>query len=1381
MFIKSINSLLLLVCLFSNTLLAAECGDIWPDRDTSNTTVFPTLPAFTGTNSLSLPATLGAGDFQYSSTTDTSGDLTVNGGASTRIYINGNFILGGSADLNQGGNPEDLIIIVNGDLNFNNAFGTVYINAIIYATGNVNLNNDAYVTGSVTAAGNINNAHRISYDANAVANADFGTLCGGTAPVLKLVSPVCSSADTLVVTFDDSAGQEILSSSAEITSNYSLVNSVGSPITITDAELADNGYEVILTLASSLVDGTNYTLTVSNIADESGNTLASASDDVYYASSNPGIPGAYFNNSTLTDPVTLYQVDSEINDSWGAYQTPFGSGTSGFSMRWEGYFEPATTGSYQFRTYSDDGVRLWVDDINGSSVIDNWTDHVATYDTSAAMTLTAGERYPVKLEYYNRSANNELGEIRLDRRLNGGGYSAVSSEFYTCVVAPEATNGLVVHYQLDGPVWNGTANEVLDSSGLNVHGNTINSPTNAPAQVCNGAYMDGSNFLRIPDNNELDLTDELTVTAWINLTQFSSELRTILSKDENYEFHIDNDGSIYWWWNSNAGTRSFDTGSTRITLGQWHHVAIVYADGRQSIYLDGVEEAFRTYSGEILVTNGDPLEIGADQGLTNRNWVGAIDEVKIYKNPLTPDEVLDVMNETRVCPSTLDSFTVNAAATASVCAPTAVTFTALESDGSTYTDYIGTVNISTSTNHGDWSLGATANGVLSPNPDNDDNGVVQYTFGADDNGVVELSLSNTHSEQLTVTVEENGGTAITGISNTIAFTEDAIFQIDVVDVLGSDFVAGRNHDLQIQALRRDPDSNICGVFTDYDGEFDLKAWVVQSGVFSVAGDAPAITTTTTNVLLSDPAPDAEPATNNVTLNFSSGVATTEWVTTDVGQYTFHLKDDSSAILNTNNDAAPIEGSSTTFTVRPFGLYVEASGNPAALDHTGSTFVKAAEPFPVNVTAVVHEALDDINDDGFPDAGADLSGNSATPSFGKEGESVVLSSALLLPIGGSDPALAGTTTLAAASFTNGLASATVQYNEVGIIRLDALDTSYLSTSHDISGVIENLGRFYPAYFDVSDNSPSLRDANGAWTCDFTYQGQDFGFDIEPAITVVARNVDGDTTNNYAGNFWKLAVPQHQLQLDVGQLPVGSACESGGAIVTGCFLENASAVNPVWSNTSNLDGTGILQVSNPHVLTIDKMNVIPDGGDIPYEPWIDYSLPIVDTDTACYLNGTSTCTDYTIDDIQGTEIRWGRGWVDSALGSVLTPLPSTLRIQYWNASSVFQLNEDDDFVTCTGTNVQVTDLALDNYSGNLSSGETSVSGVSANPGYYVMTLSAPGYQLTTPNAGSVEITWAVDPWLQFDFDGDDVADDPTGIATFVAQPGNQPVLFKRESYR
>ena len=58
--------------------------------------------------------------------------------------------------------------------------------------------------------------------------------------------------------------------------------------------------------------------------------------------------------------------------------------------------KPPVTGTYTFYTLSDDGVRLWV---NGALVVNNWTDHAPT-ENSGTIALTAGQRYDIRMEYY---------------------------------------------------------------------------------------------------------------------------------------------------------------------------------------------------------------------------------------------------------------------------------------------------------------------------------------------------------------------------------------------------------------------------------------------------------------------------------------------------------------------------------------------------------------------------------------------------------------------------------------------------------------------------------------------------------------------------------------------------------------------------------------------------------------------------------------------------------------------------------------------------------------------------------------------------------------------------------------------------------------------
>ncbi|AUM12427.1 hypothetical protein Kalk_08350 [Ketobacter alkanivorans] len=1408
----SVRLIALIVCMLTNSAAwAADCGSIWPAATTPGSSNAPVLPTFTGAAPLTLNNTLGPGDYHYSTTNLSGGTLTT-GGTTTRLYFNGGLQLSGTSSLNASGNPEDLIVIVNGNFQMS---GQARVNALIYVTGNATVNGSSSVqiNGALTAAGSISvgGGASVNYDSSAVDDADYGSLCSIAPPRLLLVSPVCGSSNRIIVDFDSANGQQFLDLvTSENTANYSVVNQSGGSVTVQSAVRSDEGYQVQLTLGSNMSNNTNYTVTVSNVQDATGEVIGVSNDTFYYTTQQNGMAASYWGNETLSGGYQFQRVDSNIAFDWGIFTWPAGSFFSGFSIRWEGYIEPDVSGNYVFRSTSEDGSRVWLGDLANTQIINRWSAGRATANSST-IALVAGQRYPLKVEFYKEGVAFSSKTMHLQwQGPSGGSFVDVpNANLYTCVDSFASSTGLVAYYKLEGPTWNGTVGEVLDSSYNRLHGTGVNNPQSVPAQVCNGAQLDGSNLIRVNDNPLLDLTNELAITAWIRLDAYGPDnLKSIFSKDENYEFHINNSGQIFWWWQSTRSgttTRSFDSGASRITLGNWHHVAIVYSQTRQSIYLDGAEVAFRTYSGETLVTNSDPMEIGADQGITGRRWRGLIDEVKLYDRSLSGAEVLADMNATNPCASILDGFEVTAAATASVCAPTEVTIRALAADGTTYTGFTGPVDISTSSNHGNWS--SSGFGTLIPSTDSNDDGAVQYSFAAGDNGQVVLNLSNTHADELTVTATESGGTA-TGVSSVIAFNENAL-QINVTDTLGNDFIAGRNHALEVEMLRLDPVSGSCGRFEEYQGDIDLKAWITRS-----ANDAGGVAPEVTGVSL----PSATPGADNLTLNFVQGLASTQLLTSDVGQYALNLTDDSSGlVLDINNQPITINASSADYTVRPFAFYLLATtqratptNNPAATSAAGSAFIKAGETFDLMARAVVHQGVDDSDDDGVADAGADLSDNAATPAFGNEGESVSLSSTLLLPspslAGVVDPGLAGATTISA--FSSGAGTASVRFDEVGIIQLDAQlqSGSYLGSSN-VTGAIDYVGRFYPDQFLISDDGPQLRDGNddvSPWTCDFTYQGQGFGFVSEPSITVTAVNVLGATANNYGGAFWSLPLPQHTIELDSASPATGSACLDGvGGIAAGCFTENSSSVTRSWTGADIYDGAAVFSTT-AHQFVINKLNDQPDSGDVPWDPLLDYSISSADltvtetlgagvTDDVCYQSGG--CAAYLIDDIQGTNLRYGRGWIDNTHGSVQTPLIMMLRLQYWDSTGNFVNNSADNGV-CLGTVVADTDFGLSAFSGNLDAGETSIAGVSSAAGYSLVSLAAPGYDgSANPNSGSATLTWILDTdttdntpgeecgehWLCYDYNGDGLRQNPYGQAIFGDLSDNKPVLFLRESYR
>jgi glucose/arabinose dehydrogenase len=118
------------------------------------------------------------------------------------------------------------------------------------------------------------------------------------------------------------------------------------------------------------------------------------------AGTGSGLAATYFHNANLTG-VALTRIDPTVNFAWGSGSPAPSIGAETFSVRWTGQVEAQFSETYRFYTQSDDGVRLWV---NGQRIVNNWTNHASRED-SGTIALVAGQRYDVRLEYYENTGS----------------------------------------------------------------------------------------------------------------------------------------------------------------------------------------------------------------------------------------------------------------------------------------------------------------------------------------------------------------------------------------------------------------------------------------------------------------------------------------------------------------------------------------------------------------------------------------------------------------------------------------------------------------------------------------------------------------------------------------------------------------------------------------------------------------------------------------------------------------------------------------------------------------------------------------------------------------------------------------------------------------
>ncbi len=119
-----------------------------------------------------------------------------------------------------------------------------------------------------------------------------------------------------------------------------------------------------------------------------------------------GLTGIYYDNADFTNQKTA-RLSPRVNHNWGSFAPAPGMGNDQWSVRWLGQIQPQFSQNYTFYTYTDDGVRLWVND---QLVIDRFIGQAAT-EHSGTIRLNAGQLYNIRIDYFD-DAFGALAQLR---------------------------------------------------------------------------------------------------------------------------------------------------------------------------------------------------------------------------------------------------------------------------------------------------------------------------------------------------------------------------------------------------------------------------------------------------------------------------------------------------------------------------------------------------------------------------------------------------------------------------------------------------------------------------------------------------------------------------------------------------------------------------------------------------------------------------------------------------------------------------------------------------------------------------------------------------------------------------------------------------------
>jgi hypothetical protein len=192
-------------------------------------------------------------------------------------------------------------------------------------------------------------------------------------------------------------------------------------------------------------------------------------------------------------------------------------------------------------------------------------------------------------------------------------------------------------------------------SSINFNDGTIYEAGWISGKVGSCLGFDGLNdYVEVPDDDSLDITDECTIETWINADVIDTYKSIIVKGDANIEGKINyglqiqsevTPGTLRFFKYDESYTW-IDSISQVPADGKWHHIAVT-VDGANNVnfFIDGAPSGTGTFT--LGPISDSSLYIGMHKhysGGSSQYWAGQIDEVKIFNCALDASEIQAIYN-----------------------------------------------------------------------------------------------------------------------------------------------------------------------------------------------------------------------------------------------------------------------------------------------------------------------------------------------------------------------------------------------------------------------------------------------------------------------------------------------------------------------------------------------------------------------------------------------------------------------------------------------------------------------------------------------------------------------------------------------------------------
>jgi hypothetical protein len=245
------------------------------------------------------------------------------------------------------------------------------------------------------------------------------------------------------------------------------------------------------------------------------------------------------------------------------------------------------------------------------------------------------------------SVNTSSQSMYIGREIGGNYFLGILDEvalYGYCLSSNEVTQ-----LKING---NNNGRWPLDGNGNDVSGNGNNGTLVGAPSTISGVFgqalsFNGTANVAIPDSATVNFgSGDFSIAFWLN-TSSTKTGNTIIEKRSSsyvgYDVTLYSGRLLLQIGDSSGYSNYWNSSSQALNNGQWHFVAItVDRDNASGIkfYVDAnLVDTFNPTDRPGSITNTDSLYFGKHRDWSYWNYVGALDEVKMYNRVLTSGEI----------------------------------------------------------------------------------------------------------------------------------------------------------------------------------------------------------------------------------------------------------------------------------------------------------------------------------------------------------------------------------------------------------------------------------------------------------------------------------------------------------------------------------------------------------------------------------------------------------------------------------------------------------------------------------------------------------------------------------------------------------------------